>query len=115
MPAYQATNYSIQMHAQANAPAGSEAFIGLNLEAIDGGQPSRAVAFLNFYPDTATVPDNSAETQGDTTVYSAGFHTRSFSDVLTVIRETAPVSFWFDEQTKESIVGAGPAAIGKDA
>jgi hypothetical protein len=40
-----ATNYSVQMHANANAPDGSEAFIGLNPQAIDDGQPSSAVDF----------------------------------------------------------------------
>ena len=48
MRAYRATNYSVQIHVQANAPAGSEGFIGLNLVAIGGSQPSSAVAFLNF-------------------------------------------------------------------
>jgi hypothetical protein len=33
---------------------------------------------------------------------------------VNLIRETAPVNFWFDEQTKESIVGAGPAPIGEE-
>jgi hypothetical protein len=108
MNSYNVTNYNVQIHAEANNPVAYNAFIGLNLVSTD--MPStQAVAFLNFYPDTAVgpLPGNSMSTQGGMKVYAANFRKSWFADAIDLLRNELPIRFWFDETTKEAILGTG--------
>ena len=110
MNSYNVTNYNIQAHAEANNPVAYDAFIGLNLVATNVSDPTSAVAFLNFYSDTrASLPNNSVRTQGGIKVYVANFRKSWFSAILDMVRNEKPMSFWFDETTKEAILGTGTA------
>ncbi len=108
MNSYNVTNYNVQIHAGANNPAAFDAFIGLNLVSTGGAPPTQAVAFLTFYADaTPSLPDNSMNTQGSLKVYSANFRKSWFSAATDLLRNELPITFWFDEVTKEAILGTG--------
>jgi len=111
MNSYNVTNYNVQIHTEVNNPNAYNAFIGLNLTSTNVQPPTQAVAFLNFYPDGTTVPipDNSVQTQGAMKVYSANFRKSWFPAAIDLLRNESPISFWFDETTKESILGTGTA------
>lgn len=108
MNSFNVTNYNVQIHAGANNPAPFDAFIGLNLVSTGGPTPAQAVAFLNFHADTTpSLPDNSMNIQGGMKAYNAHFHQRWFAAAIDLLRNELPISFWFDEATKEAILGTG--------
>ena len=74
---------------------------------MSADNPAQAVAFLNFYPDsTATpLPDNSMNIQNGEKVYIASFRQSWFAAAIDLLRNELPITFWFDETTKEAIVG----------
>ena len=109
MNRFNVTNYNVQIHTEVNNPVAYNAFIGLNLVATGTQVSTQAVAFLNFYPDTTTtpLPGNSAQTQGGMKVYVANFRRSWFSAAIDLLRNELPLTFWFDEATKEAILGTG--------
>ena len=110
MNTYNVTNYNVQIHAEASNPAPYEAFIGLNLVARDSQPPATAVAFLNFYPDaTSPLPENVVQVQGGSKVYGAYFRVRWYPGILDLLRNESRITFWFDEATKEAILGTTTA------
>src|SRR5262245_59585195 len=109
MNSYNVTNYNVQIHTQVNNPVAYNAFIGLNLVSTGPGAPSQAVAFLNFYPEATTdgLPNNSMNVQNGMKVYVANFRKGWFSAAIDLVCNELPITFWFDENTKEAILGTG--------
>ena len=106
MKAFNVTNYNIQIHADVNNPVAYQSFFGLNL--VDTSASSQAVAFLNFYPDaSAVIPNNSVQVQGGMKVYCANFRKSWFPIIGDLLRNEKPLTFWFDEGTKEAVLGTG--------
>jgi hypothetical protein len=105
MSSFAVSNFNIQVNAQANPEADWEMFIGLSLDASDGTTPATGAAFLTFYPDASTLPNNTSTVQNNNVrVYGASFHTSQFANVLAVIRGAKALNFFFDEKSLSAIV-----------
>ena len=107
MKSFNVTNYNVQIHTEVNNPVPYNAFIGLNLVETNVSVATNAVAFLNFYETGQSLPDNSVQNQSGMDVYIANFRTFWFATIVDLVRNENPVTFWFDEITKEALLGTG--------
>ena len=112
MSSFAVSNFNVHVNAQANPEADWEMFIGLSMQASDGKTPAAGAAFLNFYPDASTLPDNTSTVEGTVRVYGANFHTSRFADVLAVIRGANAVNFYFNEDSLAAIINTGEENVG---
>jgi hypothetical protein len=55
------------------------------------------------------LPENVVQVQGGTKLYGAHFRVRWYSGILDLLRNESRITFWFDEATKEAILGTTTA------
>jgi hypothetical protein len=70
-------------------------------------------AFLRFYPEGATIPNNSKVDYRGQGVYNVSYRARQFGDVVDLLRNEKPIKFYFNDEML-SYLTTNPEPVGEE-